>query len=77
MEAGNWKRVIYYSVYRACIQQNIWKQGIITSPAAVTFIWTQVYFKHPALTVLTISREINYSPLTRGEKMRKFSFLQP
>lgn len=76
MDGGNWKAVIYYGVYRAGIQQNIWKQGIISFTPAVTFIWTQVYFKLPELTVLTISPEINYSALTRWGKMRKISFPQ-
>lgn len=75
MEEGNWKLVIYCSVYRDCIQQNIWKQGIIALQPAAAFIRTQVYFNHRELTVLTISRQINYSALTRGgEKMGKISF---
>lgn len=71
MEEGNWKLVIYCSVFRDCIQQNIWEQGIITLQPAAAFIWTQVYFNHRVLTVLTISQQINYSALTRGEKWEK------
>lgn len=74
MEEGNWKLVIYCSVYRDCIQQNIWKQGMITLQPAAAFIRTQVYFNHRVLTVLTISRQINYSARTRGEKWGKISF---
>lgn len=67
MGGGNWKWVIYCSVYRHWIQQNICKQGIIAWSPAAAFIRTQVYFNHRVLTVLTISRQINNSALARRD----------
>lgn len=71
MDDGNWKPVIYCRVYSECIPQNIRKQAIITlQPAAAAFIHTQVYFNHRVCAAFAISRQINYSALTRGEKRK-------
>lgn len=71
-----WRNVIgswwFTAVYTGTASNKIsGSRGIITLQPAAAFIRTQVYFNHRVLTVLTISRQINYSALTWGGRNGK------